>query len=181
MIGIETAVQKLKMDPTKTHLEVLSEVPFAEEVLQFCKDSHVLIPDFGFSIVDLSGRVGPDLLLPLDHNFCWYKDNSFAKRRAKSTWRLVRNGKVPLNYFPSEKAGWEWQFQELIPNIKGQMRVRAMVCAFILYHLIFDKELFDWVHCKDVFPPRGEGHCVCVGGLNYGGCRGLHISSCLDF
>jgi hypothetical protein len=76
--------------PSNEQPAYLAQVPFNEEVLTFCKDTHILVAVFPLSILDIR-RLAPKLFLFQD----WYVDEPFAASRGELGWQLIRKTPVP--------------------------------------------------------------------------------------
>lgn len=141
--GIEEAIKHFRINPAKQDLAALTEVPFSEEVLKSCKDTHILVAVFPLSILDIRDRFGKTLFFPQG----WYCKQVFAKHKGGVSWQLVR--KEPIPY--SAKKTWEEQ-RALLPKDEVIPTTRIMVYAIIGHFLATGERLFDkiFVRCVDL-------------------------------
>jgi hypothetical protein len=51
--GVEEAIRYFRVNPTDGDVDALAEVPFTEDVLQECKDTHVLVAVFRLSVINI--------------------------------------------------------------------------------------------------------------------------------
>lgn len=149
-LGIEEAVQHLKIKPTKADLGALEEVPFSEVALEECKDTHMLVADFGLSIFNVQNRVDRSLFHDWD---AWENNPSFPKKTGKVKWHLIRKDIVPN----STNKTWRDQ-QALLLNNEETPKARVIAYAIILYYLTTGKILFEGirVRCPDVATRFGD-------------------------
>lgn len=89
MFDIEDAIKHFGVNPSKSQLAALGEVPFSEETLETCKATHVLIAVFPMSILDIQ-KTMKGKSLPNG----WYKKQGFAKERGEIGWHLVPQGPI---------------------------------------------------------------------------------------
>ena len=91
--GVEEAITHFGVNPSKQQIAYLAEVPFSEEVLASCKDTHVLAAVFPMSILDIRGKVERKLFC--SHDDAWYNKQVFRfglRRRPRQRWPLRRQG-----------------------------------------------------------------------------------------
>ena len=157
--GVEEGIKHFSINPTPSQLESLAhEVPFSEEVLQSCRDTHVLVADFGLSIMEIR-NLHKDLfytppwysekeLEPPYHDtefdfVRWYFTKPFAVDRERPSWRLVRKDIVPGS------AGKVWAEQQgLISRDETTPGARIMVYAIIAHYLSRGERLFKYTYAR---------------------------------
>jgi hypothetical protein len=151
MFGIEEAIQHFGVNPTKREVAVLSEIPFSEETLEACKDSHVLIAVFQMSILDIRSKG------KLFYNQDCYNEESSAKEKGETEWKLVRKTWVAN----STSKTWPEQ-QALLANNEEMPTARTMVYTIIGHFLATGERLFEnvYVRSSDV---DSDGRRVRVG------------------
>ncbi|MDA2936107.1 hypothetical protein MYX06_02730 [Patescibacteria group bacterium AH-259-L05] len=137
-------------------LEALQVVSFSEETLEKCKDTHLLVADFGLSILNIRKMVKKELFH--DHEGAWYNKQSFARKREKPAWRLIYKDAVDY----TDKT-WNEQVA-LLEEYEEVPRARVMVYTTILHYLTTKERLFEnlWIRSKDV-PSHVHGYHVIVG------------------
>lgn len=169
--GIEEAIKYFGVNATKQQLAALAEIPWSEEVLKSCKDTHILAAVFPLSIIDIRDIVKKQsdqtLLYPRD----WYDDDTFAKDKGEVGWQLVR--KEPIANFISKT--WNEQ-QALLPKTEETPTARIVVCTMVGHFLVSGERLFEkiYVRCVDL---SSSGRRVSVG---YFGYNGIHIGDYWD-
>lgn len=154
-LGVEEAVRHLKVNPSEADLQALAEVPFSEEVLTSCKNTHVLVADFGLSICDVRSRVKRQLFYR--HEDAWYNGEEFAKKTSKPCWRLLAKTAVPASFIKTFADQ-----QALLNKDEEVPEARVVVYTIILYYLATGERLFDscYVRCSDT---SSDGNRVNVG------------------
>jgi len=101
--GVEEAIQYFKVNLSKQWLTTLAKIPWSEEVLRSCKDTHILVAVFPLSILDIRfGASGSKLFY--DHS--WYKKESFAENHGEAAWHLVRKALVPNSTSKTWDSSW---------------------------------------------------------------------------
>lgn len=165
--GIEEAIHHFKITPEPTELAALSflegEVPFSEEVLEFYKDTHILIAVFRLSILDIKDKID------LFENFRDHKE-AFAKDRGKTSWYLVRKTSVP----GSTSKSWNEQ-QAMLPKNEETLSAQVMAYTIIGHYLATGERLFDDVQVRTSSVDSG-GHRVNVGPGHFS----LHVNTWWD-
>lgn len=169
--GIEEAIKHFGVNATKQQLAALAEVPFSEEVLKSCKDTHVLVAAFPLSILDIRGIAKKQSDRTLFYSQDWYDKQAFAKDKGEVGWRLVR--KEPIANSTSKT--WNDQ-QALLPKDEETPTARIVVYATIGHFLATGECLFEkiYVRCVDL---DSDGDRVYVGGFD---AKGLNVSSWND-
>ncbi|MDP1889863.1 MAG: hypothetical protein Q8K55_03145, partial [Gemmatimonadaceae bacterium] len=153
--GVEEAIRHFGVNSSKQQFAALSEVPFTEEALEECKNTHVLVAVFPLSILEIRGKVpGNQRLL---YNQDWYNKESFAKDRGETEWHLVRKTPVPN----STSKTWNEQ-QALLAKNDETPTARVMVYAIVGHFLATGERLFEriYVRCSNVV---SNGHRILVG------------------
>lgn len=167
--GIEEAQKHLGVTPTKTQLGYLAEIPFSEEVLTACKDTHVLVAVLPMTILEVRGKVEKKLFY--SHEDAWYNNQAFANEKAELGWHLIR--KTPVEN--STAKNWREQ-QALLSKDEETPTARIMVYTMIGHFLAAGERLFEkiYVRCVDL---DSDGYRVLVGDF---GAKGLLVHSYWD-
>ncbi len=162
IFGVEEAIKHFGVNPTKQQLAYLAEVPFAESVLEACKDTHVLVAVFPLSLLDIRGACKDQGLF---YNQDWYNKQSFAKEKGEVGWQLIR--KTPVS--DSTSKTWDEQ-NKLLGKDDEVPSVRAVVYTMVGHYKATGERLFEkiWVRCSDL---ASDGHRVDVGYFDAGGLR----------
>jgi len=164
--GIEEATKHFGVNATKQQLAYLAEVPFSEEVLKSCKDTHVLVAVFPLSILDIRGitrKLKEDQTLFYSQD--WYDKQAFAKDKGEVGWQLVR--KEPIANSTSKTWGDQ---QALLSKDEETPTARIVVYTMIGHFLATGERLFEkiCVRCVDL---DSDGDRVYVGDFGSGGLR----------
>lgn len=164
IFGIEEAIKHFGVNPSKRDLAYMAEVPFSEEVLSACKDTHVLVAVFPMSILDIRGKAERGFFYSYED--AWYNKQSFAKDKGAMGWQLVR--KTPIEN--STSKNWNEQ-QALLSKDEETPKAQVMVYTIIGHYLATSERLFEKVYVRCVDLVSG-GYRVFVG---YFGARGLYV------
>jgi len=161
--GIEEAIKHFRVNATKQRLAALAEVPFSEEVLKSCKDTHVLVAVFPLSILDIRGIAKKQSDRTLFYSQDWYDKQAFAKDKGEVGWQLVR--KEPIANSTSKT--WNDQ-QALLSKDEETPTARIVVYTMIGHFLATGERLFEKIHvrCVDL---ASSGLRVRVGHFAAGG------------
>lgn len=175
MFGIEEAKKFFGASLTRRQLAYMEEIPWNEEVLKECKDSHVLVAVVPQSIVETREKtVGAKL--PKDHRMFykqdWYDGNHVGNDKGHVEWHLVRRTPVA----DSASKTWDEQQALLDTKIEETPEAQIMVYTIIGHFLATSERLFEkiYVRCKT---RDSGGYRVLVGFL---AARGLDVNSCSD-
>ena len=166
--GIEEAIKHFGVNATKQQLAYLAEVPFSEEVLKSCRDTHVLVAVFPLSILDIRGITRKLENQTLFYSQDWYDKQAFAKDKGEVGWQLVR--KEPIAKSTSKM--WSDQ-QALLSKDEETPTARIVIYTMVGHFLATGERLFEtiYVRCAAL---GSDGFRVCVGNCGSGG---LHIDT----
>ena len=164
--GIEEAIKHFGVNPSKQQLAYLSEVPFSEEQLSSCKDTHVLVAVFPLSILDVRTIAKKLADQTLFYNQDWYDKQAFAKDKGEVGWQLVRKEPVAN----STSKNWNEQ-QALLSKDEETPKARIVVYTMVGHFLATGERLFEkvYVRCSDL---GSGGRRVRVGRFD---ARGLRV------
>ncbi|MDP3989225.1 MAG: hypothetical protein Q8P93_03260 [bacterium] len=167
--GVAEAIKHFGVNPSKQQLAYLAGVPFTEEVLKSCKDTHVLVAVFPMSILDIRGKV--ECKLFYSHEDAWYNKQAFAKDKGEVGWQLVR--KVPIA--DSTNKTWNEQ-QALLENVEETPKTQVVVYTIVGHFLACGERLFEniFVRCSDLGSDGGRVH------VGYLDAEGLLVNDWLD-
>jgi hypothetical protein len=155
--GIKEAMDHFGIEPTKDELQALDRVPFSEDVLKECEDTHVLVAVFFISILD----IGEVIKLPFYSNYIdKYKDQGFAQNKGKVIWCLIK--KTPVH--DSVNKTWTEQCA-LLSSHDEVPSAQIIVYSIIGYYLKFKKQLFENAWVRTFCAPS---NCCHVGVTNIG-------------
>jgi len=163
MFGVEEAIQHFGVNPTRRQFAVLLEIPFTEDVLKKCKDTHLLVAVFPMSILDIRKKVQGKGLL--DNQA--YEKEAFAEEQGEIGWQLVR--KTPVDN--SASKNWEEQLA-LIGEEDEVSTAQVMLYTIIGRCLATGERLFEHIYVR-TSSVASDGDHVSVG---YFGSIGLCVS-----
>ncbi len=156
--GIEEAIKHFGVKPSEEQLAVLGKIPFSEDVLTACKDTHVLVAIFPMSILDVRSIVKElaDQTL-FFNNQDWYNKQEFANDKGEVGWKLIR--KVLIDNSTSKT--WNEQ-QALLSKDEETPKAQVVVYTMISHFLATGERLFEkvYVRCVDL---DSNGERVVVG------------------
>lgn len=174
-LGIDEVEQAFGVTYSAGDRAKLAQIPFPEEVLRACADTHVLVAGFPMSINDVrksrNVKGSAAKLFYSSLGDAWYERESFANTSVEVRWFLLR--KKPVDNSTSKT--YEQQLR-LIPQGEENPWARDVVFATIVLFLTTGERLYEsvYVRCKDVDP---NGCRVCVGDFDR---VGLYIFSDWD-
>ncbi len=158
--GVEEAIAHFGVNPSKQQSAYLAEIPFAETVLEACKNTHVLVAVFPMSLLDIRGAC-KDQGLFFRQN--WYNKEAFAKKKGEVGWQLIRKTSID----DSTSKIWDEQ-NKLLGKDDEVPTVRAVVYTMISHYKATGERVFEkiWVRCSDL---DSGGNRVNVGIFDDGG------------
>ena len=163
VFGIAEAMKYYKVKPTKKELKELEVVPFSEEKLRAYAATHILVADFGLSVMDVWEQHGELFYCRMDP---WYGNRceaKWARKRVKAQWRLLRKTAVPdsFNKYLSEQ-------EALLTKEEEVPEAREMVYMVIEHYLATDEMLFwsGYVRTKNL---SGDGRRIRIGRFDSSG------------
>ena len=155
-LGLDEASQYFKVQMTQESIEALKEIPFSEDVLMSCKDTHLLVADLGISLIDMldilnKAETEQQKLLcqgsPWSKAGPWIQSEDFARLPDKPQWRLLRKTAVP------NSLGKNWDEQQaLLAKDEEVPTGRQIGYAVTLNCLVSHERLFKdvWLNTCDV-------------------------------
>lgn len=160
MFGVEEAMKHFGANPSKQQLAILAEIPWSEDVLATCKDTHVLVAVLPMTILDIRGHVeGKALFYAQD----WYNKQAFAKDKGEVGWQLVR--KEPIANSTSKT--WNDQ-QALLSKDEETPTARIVIYTMIGHFLATGEHLFEKIYVR-TSNLDSDGYRVYVGAFDSGG------------
>lgn len=144
--GIGQVEDKFGVKFTPKQRKLLSVVPFSAEVLKACAKTHILIPGFALSIMDVHARA-TDVFY--SKNKPWYgeAEQRFAtKTKVTVGWHLVRKTALP------DSTSKSWSDQQLMVSVPNTIPPACLVVyTAILHFLVTGERIFQnvWVRTSD--------------------------------
>lgn len=126
--GTEEAVDHFKIASPHEYPELFSGIPFSEEKLEKNKYTHILTAVFPISIIEIRNVVLPELFCSEERS--WYENLSFATRRGKAGWCLVRKKIFDHSICRT------WKEQCRIIDEEHVLSARVLVYAIMGCHLV---------------------------------------------
>lgn len=145
--GIEEANKYFQINPSKQQIATLAEVPFSEETLRACNNTHVLAAVFPLSILDIRdicSKIKDRTLFRVQN---WYERQPFAKDEGGVGWQLVR--KKPI----ADSALKTWNEQQvLLTKDEETPKAQIVVYTIIGHYLATGERLCEHidVRCVDL-------------------------------
>lgn len=160
--GIEEAQKHFGLTLSKRQIAYMAEVPFLEETLRACKDTHILVAYIPVSIVSVRAKTA-GVKLPENHRMFygqdWYDKNEVGNGVSALEWHLVLKTSVP----DSKSKTWTQQ-KEMVDttNIDRVPEADVMVYTIIGYFLETGEHLFE-KECVRTSTLASDGFRVSVG------------------
>jgi hypothetical protein len=151
--GLHEARKHLYIKDSILQVLALEKVPFTEEVLEECKDTHILIAVFPMSILEMSNRYD------FFYQQIWYQQERFAHIKGGARWYLIRKSAV------SGSASKTWSDQEKLLSLDEIVpSMRVILYTMIGYFRATGERLFQGtrIRCSEV---DSRGRHVSVSGL----------------
>lgn len=171
-LGLDAALTKFGIVMTEEELLNYPEIPWSEDELEQCKNTHLLVAGYPLSILDVRAKAPRNPKTFYRYEDGWYNNQRFAtEERVSPRWYFIR--KTPVDHSASKT--WNEQ-QKLILSHEEVPRACELVYAIVLYYLVTGERLFPsiYVRTADI---DSDGDRVSVG---YFGADGLYVSSHWD-
>ena len=144
--GIDALERHLGVKLSAKSKKLFLTVPFSPEVLQVCRETHVLVACGPLSLLDVRQAQTGLFYAKSDP---WYGQPSeqFARSKVKAGWQLVRKNPVP------DSTSKTWDEQNSLLGQDEQVPSASVLAQAILIHYLETKErLFEqiYVRCSDV-------------------------------
>ena len=138
VFGIAEAMKHYKVKPTKKELKELETVRFSEEKMRACAKTHLLVADFGLSVMDVWKQHCELFCCKIDPWYGNWCEAKWARKRVKAQWRLLRKTAVP-DSFGKDLAKQE----EMLGKGEEVPEAREMVYMVIGHYLATGEKLFS--------------------------------------
>ncbi len=147
---------------TKEDINFFAEVPWSEDVLESCKDTHVLVAVPSVSIHYIQQLTSlEDIFHTSVNNNSLYKD--FVHNRCMASWQLIK--KIPVTW--SEDKNYSDQLKVLYPD-EEVPSVQVVVYAMVGHFLKTKERLFREISVR-TSTVDSIGQSVAVGHFNSNG------------
>ena len=160
--GIDALKRHLGVELSAEFKKLFLNVPFSAEVLQACRETHVLVACGPLSLMDVwQAQTG----LFYAKSELWYGGSSeqFAQRQVKAGWQLVRKNPVP----GSTNKTWDEQ-NGLLGTDEQVPSASVLAQAILIHYLETGKRLFGQIYVR-VSDVDSDGGRVYVGGFDEDG------------
>ncbi len=170
-LGLEEVQQAFGVKYTPAQRAKLATIPFSEETLCACKDSHVLVAGFPMSINDVRKNrnvVGNAAkLFYMGTGECWLTNFNFANKSVECRWYLLRK-----KYVDAVAMSYGCQIG-MIPKDEENPEACDVVFATIALFLKTGERLFRHVYarCNDRVPTKHHVDQVYLGLFDLDGLR----------
>ncbi|HET9409266.1 MAG TPA: hypothetical protein VFO39_18640 [Candidatus Sulfotelmatobacter sp.] len=153
--GVEEAIKYFDVDPTNLQLSLFAAIPFGEQLLTSCRDSHILVAYFPISVAEFRDRKYARFPSLNERN----SKGAFINEPCYPDWFLLRKAPVP------NSTGKTWYEQqaclgkyEVVPPFP------LIVYTHIAHHLATGERIFnnlavrssDTANGKHIFMVHGE-------------------------
>jgi hypothetical protein len=160
MLGITEVERCFGRLTTEQALELV-KIPFGDEILRGCAQTHILVADIGISLLEVLVRAcGAQ-----GHENDWLNDKEFAQSTGVvARWRLVRKEPIEKKAYCSFVGFFtdEWSQQKVSKDgvVDEVPTARELVYTMILYFLVVGKRLFQggYVNTSDSIPGSEVDH-----------------------
>lgn len=153
-LGLEQSSQHFQLRTLISDMSLGSVVPFSKDVLEACKDTHVLVACRSMSVMDLREKAKH---LFYSQGFLWYLHEEFAKECPQANWHLVRKTIVPN----STSKTWREQ-RYLLSRNEETPTAQVLVYTILLYYLATGERLLPNIYAR-VSDLDSDGDRVYVG------------------
>ena len=137
-------------------------VPISAEVLESCRDTHVLVACAGISLMEVWSAQTALFYAKRDP---WYKSQQFATTKVKAGWYLVRKTPVP----DSTSMTWDDQCK-LLTEVEEVPSASVLAQAILIHYLEANERLFEAIYVR-VSDVDSDGYRVDLGDFNQDGLR----------
>lgn len=124
----------------KNKRDLNKAVPFSAEVLEACRDTHVLVACAGISLMEVWNVQTALFYAKSDP---WYKSQQFATTKVKAGWYLVRKTPVP----DSTSKTWTEQC-ELLTEAEEVPSASVLAQAILIHYLETNERLFEAIYVR---------------------------------
>lgn len=147
---------------TQEQLDALATIPFSEEVIEACKDTHVLVAGYPMSLIQVRSKANKAKKGKLFYTPSggWYDTQAFAtKTKVEVRWYLIR--KQPVD----NSTNKSWDEQQALLKDESTPTACVMVYTIMGHFLNTGERLFAniYVRCSDI---DSDGSRVYVGDFN---------------
>jgi len=165
-IGPEEVARFLGLSQFDERLKGLERIPYEEEVLRMCRETHILVAGFPLTILDICKFFPRCVILPSPEKRIghWSNDRFARKDKLARRWYLMRKEVFNGSLGGSLRAALEASQNE------GEELPRPgeFIYAVVLYYALTGERLFENVYafCQD---PANNGLHVRIGMFGSGG------------
>ncbi|MCH7597770.1 hypothetical protein IID27_01855 [Patescibacteria group bacterium] len=138
--GAEEVIKHFGVNLSRAALSVPAEVPFSEEVLENCRDTHIL-NTFSPAILDIRRKVERKLFYL--HENAWYNKKTFAQKRGPVGCHLICKTIVEDSLSRSLK-----EQQVFLSKGDKTPPAEVMVCTIIGHYMNTGERLFPNVYVR---------------------------------
>lgn len=149
--GINEAVRYLPIVPTDSQISFFLTIPFSEETLRACKDTHILVAVFPMTILEIRGYVRNRFSEPIFYDYDRRECEMFLVDVAEMGWHLLRKEPEP----GSSMKQWKDQ-QTVLSAGESVSKISVVAYAMVGHFLNTGERLFGntYVRCGDALGTR---------------------------
>lgn len=162
--GTQEAAQHFGALWTQAQFDALATVPYSTEILEECKNTHVLVAGYPMTIVQvrsIARQAKKDKTFNVPSESGWYRNANFASRvKVRVRWYLVR--KKPVDY----SCGKDWWHQNQLLKDERVPKTCVIVYTIIGHFFNTGERLFENVSVRTSdTDPRRHYVPVTIGGF----------------
>lgn len=162
--GIDALERHLGVKLSAKSKKLFLTVPFSAEVLQACRETHVLVACGALSLMD-AWQAQTALFYAKSDPWYGAASEQFARSKVKAGWQLVRKNPVP----DSTSKTWDEQNQ-LLGQDDQVPSASVLAQAILIHYLETGERLFETIYVR-VSDVDSGGNRVYLGSFDEGGLR----------
>jgi len=146
-IGLEDIGEHAAITLSPEDLDFFSKIPYSEETLLKCQNTHILISGLSASILWVYINV-PESRFHFDSDPWWFNESFATEIRMKRGWHLIRRNVLP----ESINKPYEEKVRMVIEQGENVPTGCELIFTMMLYYLTTGIRLFEKVktQCSDI-------------------------------
>lgn len=161
---IDDAINAFKISPSQHHVAALNYVPYTENTLTECKDTHDLIAILPISIMKIRDVANHEWPGQIFSSKFWYRNEPFATKDGETVWQLISKTPIRNSFLKT----FDEQENIFLAKSDEVPRIRRLIYTMAGRFLAKGERMFEniYLRCadKDSFGVR-----LSVSGLSPGG------------
>ena len=163
--GIDALERHLGVKLSAKSKKLFLTVPFSAEVLQACRETHMLVACGPLSLLDVR-QAQTGLFYAKSEPWYGQPSEQFARSKVKAGWQLVRKNPVP----DSTSKTWDEQ-NALLAAVEQVPSASVLAQAILIHYLETEERLFEQIYVR-VSDVGSDGSRVYLGYFDE---DGLHV------